>query len=444
MATKIESGNTTFDANIANETFVMGVEALLTTAGGQDGINAGTSLGGRVFRIAGNIDAGQVGISVNNDPAATADKIFIGATGVVAGTDGGIVADSGHVEVENKGWLTSDFNPVVADCETFLLRNSGVIETSGDTAVISSGDFTTLINAGSILAESFNTIALNGEFELINSGLIQSLSADAIRLAFTAEASGKIVNNGTIIADDDAIVAGAAAANIKIINRGNILGDVDLTFANGTNVIDNRDGRIVGNVTGGNEGDKLLLHKDSLVTGTINGDTGDDIYVVSNPNLNLVEGAGADIDTVRSFVSFSFAALANFENLALLGTKNINATGNAKDNLLTGNSGKNQLNGDAGIDTLRGGKGNDTLTGGSEADVFIYKTGDGKDVITDMTVTADQIDLTGLGVVTSINDLFNNHLFTDGDDVLVKGSNGDLIRLTNVVIEELSADNFIV
>jgi len=74
----------------------MGVEALLATADGLDGIDAGTSLGGRVFRIGGEIDAGQFGIVINNDPAA-ADKIFIGTTGIVAGTDRAILADNGKV-----------------------------------------------------------------------------------------------------------------------------------------------------------------------------------------------------------------------------------------------------------------------------------------------------------------------------------------------------------
>jgi hypothetical protein len=41
------------------------------------------------------------------------------------------------------------------------------------------------------------------------------------------------------------------------------------------------------------------------------------------------------------------------------------------------------LNGGAGNDTLWGGKKNDTLTGGDGSDIFIYRAGDGNDVIAD-------------------------------------------------------------
>ena len=50
---------------------------------------------------------------------------------------------------------------------------------------------------------------------------------------------------------------------------------------------------------------------------------------------------------------------ANLENLTLTGVLNLNATGNALDNVLTGNSGDNKLYGMKGNDTLVGGAGDD-------------------------------------------------------------------------------------
>ena len=73
--------------------------------------------------------------------------------------------------------------------------------------------------------------------------------------------------------------------------------------------------------------------------------------------------------------------LPNVENLKLIGTNNIDGTGNNGNNVLTGNSannilnglgGNDDLNGDAGNDFLTGGSGADILTGGAGGDKFIY------------------------------------------------------------------------
>jgi len=56
--------------------------------------------------------------------------------------------------------------------------------------------------------------------------------------------------------------------------------------------------------------------------------------------------------------------------------------GNGADNL-TGGSQTDLLVGNAGVDTLNGGGGNDTLLGGSGFDTYVYRVGDGQDVISD-------------------------------------------------------------
>ena len=86
-------------------------------------------------------------------------------------------------------------------------------------------------------------------------------------------------------------------------------------------------------------------------------------------------------------------------NLTLTGTSNINATGNASNNLLNGNDYNNALDGGAGNDTLIGGLGADTLIGGLGADTLIGGLGNdkltgglGKDVFIFNTATANNID----------------------------------------------------
>ncbi len=59
--------------------------------------------------------------------------------------------------------------------------------------------------------------------------------------------------------------------------------------------------------------------------------------------------------------------------------------GGEGDDSLEGSSGNDKLYGQGGNDYLDGGFGNDTLSGGEGADLFIYYSGDGKDVITDFS-----------------------------------------------------------
>jgi len=80
--------------------------------------------------------------------------------------------------------------------------------------------------------------------------------------------------------------------------------------------------------------------------------------------------------TISSTVSYTLGA--SEDNLVLLGTDNINGSGNAGNNRITGNAGANVLNGLGGNDWLDAGggndvlylDGNDTVNGGSGADMF--------------------------------------------------------------------------
>ena len=96
------------------------------------------------------------------------------------------------------------------------------------------------------------------------------------------------------------------------------------------------------------------------------GGLGDDTYVVDNKEDVASEANGDGTDTVLSSISFSLAdskhAIGSIENLTLTGSGNINATGNALDNILIGNSGNNVLTGGWGGDTLDGGDGSDTAS----------------------------------------------------------------------------------
>lgn len=90
---------------------------------------------------------------------------------------------------------------------------------------------------------------------------------------------------------------------------------------------------------------------------TMIGGAGDDIYLVDNVNDVIVEQPNEGTDTVRATVSYTLSA--NVENLVLLGTADLAATGNGSANIITGNAGRNVIDGKGGTDKLDGQDGGD-------------------------------------------------------------------------------------
>jgi Ca2+-binding RTX toxin-like protein len=135
----------------------------------------------------------------------------------------------------------------------------------------------------------------------------------------------------------------------------------------------------------------------------MSGGGGNDTYIVDNVGDRANEAAAAGTDSVLA--SVSFVLRANVENLTLTGGANLNATGNAHDNVLTGNDGLNILNAGAGADTLAGGAGNDVLRGGADNDQLTGDAGIDRfdffeapgaanaDLITDFTSGVDKVRL---------------------------------------------------
>ncbi len=112
----------------------------------------------------------------------------------------------------------------------------------------------------------------------------------------------------------------------------------------------------------------------------MDGGDGNDIYFVDNVG-DLVAEQFTDllggVDEIRSSVSYSIGDIFGsngfaIENITLLGSGNINATGNSINNVLVGNSGANILNGLGGDDTFLGGSGNDIYDGGDGFDTIDY------------------------------------------------------------------------
>jgi Ca2+-binding RTX toxin-like protein len=152
---------------------------------------------------------------------------------------------------------------------------------------------------------------------------------------------------------------------------------------------------------------------------SLSGGDGNDTYGV-NTSSDVVTENGTGIDTIRSSISFSIAALTNIENLTLATTgSNHSATGNENNNEIIGNNGNNTLTGSGGNDILIGGSGLDTLNGGNNDDIL--NGGLGRDNLTGGSGT-DRFVLGG-------NSIFNSSTY--GFDTIVDFADGiDRIALT--------------
>ena len=109
------------------------------------------------------------------------------------------------------------------------------------------------------------------------------------------------------------------------------------------------------NLAGGAGNDTL---EGGAGTDTLAGGAGADTFVVADADDIIVEAAGQGWDKVQSSAA-SMVLPSNVERMELLGSANIDGTGNSLSNELTGNSGNNILDGGGAVDVMRGGLGDD-------------------------------------------------------------------------------------
>ncbi|WP_425067150.1 matrixin family metalloprotease [Reyranella sp.] len=245
--------------------------------------------------------------------------------------------------------------------------------------------------------------------------------------------AGNNVLDGGLGADD---MAGGAGDDTYIVdNAGDVTFEVD-GFGSDT-VLSSITWTLQANV------ENLTLTGSSAINGTGNwlanwlvgnagintlaGSGGNDTYVVGLGDV-VIEQAGEGIDTVRSSVNFTLGA--NVENLTLIGSGDINGTGNSIGNVLFGNAGNNVLDGGAGNDTMSGGLGDDTYYVETDLDVVIEEANAGRDkVFASFTyVLGDAVEdltLTGTGSISAIGNALNNALVGNSGNNALDGSIGD-------------------
>jgi Ca2+-binding RTX toxin-like protein len=160
---------------------------------------------------------------------------------------------------------------------------------------------------------------------------------------------------------------------------------------------------------------------------TLIGGSGDDTYSIHDSGDIVVELAGEGTDTVTAWASYTLPD--QVETLVLAGSyyggpADLRGTGNAQDNLIIGNEGLNTLAGTAGSDTLIGGAGNDT---------YVFRRGDGQDLIvgTEMRWAEDELDTLAISGIAP----GEMQLTIDGVD-LVLSSGADRITIENFYADQ--------
>ena len=109
--------------------------------------------------------------------------------------------------------------------------------------------------------------------------------------------------------------------------------------------------------------------------------------------------------------------------------------------VLSGGVGNDAIYGEQGQDLLDGGQGDDTLIGGQGADFFVFRPGNGQDVIEDFEVGIDRIAFYDLGLDT-VQDLL---LLAQevGQDVVFDLTDGDVLTLQGAQLTEIEQDTLL-
>ncbi|AMN43777.1 family 16 glycosylhydrolase [Rhodoplanes sp. Z2-YC6860] len=295
--------------------------------------------------------------------------------------------------------------------DTFIISKGGGSDTITDFTAGSGGDYLKIANYGFSTFSSFiaaasqsgqdTVVALgNGETLTLKNVLATKLLAGNVLL------SNDLPGDGDIITQVVTPPSGASTRWFSVTSGSTATGTAgnDQFSTSGSNI-------------------------------TVIGGAGDDIYNIADAaTTKIVEAVDGGIDTVQSWYTYSLPTDQYVENLSLMGTGNINGTGNDLSNLITGNSANN---------IITGGLGSDTFTGGGGADTFLIFKGTGMKTVTDFATSGAGADVLKLdGFSWGSFDALKAQMRQIGNDTVIWLGGSDSVLLKNVQISSLTAANF--
>ena len=362
-----------------------------------------------------------------------------------------LTGNSGHNVLNGLGGLDTliggagnDAYVIDQAAELDLVKEN--VNEGSDTLVLEYGVQTsTLIDLNSNTLSNFENVTVNGTgtFNVLGNDRGNSLVGNAFANNLQGGAGNDMLDGGagsdTLMGgtgDDVYIINSLEDSLVEFANEGTDLVRTSVSYTLGANIEYsellgtaslNLTGNELNNALTGNDGNNILdggLGADRMIGGA-----GNDIYMVDNIGDVVVENGFANYDEV--YASVNYTLTTDIESLYLMGSDNLNGTGNYSDNRIAGNSGNNVLDGGYGTDTLIGGLGNDTYIVDNSGDQIIEETNEGYDVVrasVSYALSANIEEAVLLGNASAVlagNDLNNVLTGNSGDNTLNGGIGAD-------------------
>ena len=309
----------------------------------------------------------------------------------ISGTDMYVNLDSGISEGEGTDTLISIENVRTGAGDDFIRGSDvGNVLEAGDGAdkLVSQGGNDLLYSGGGddqLFAGNGNDRVYGGDgFDLLSfdEGVIDVTFSLAVQRA-------QETNIGSVYAEQVEAVAGTLGNDhISGNTQDNVLkgadGDDTLSGGVGSDTIYGDDGADTFIVISGDGDDQYF------------GGSGSDWLDFSNAALEVRVNLTRSTQSVGTYGNDQFDSIENI----IGGTDDDTLIGNSDKNILNGGKGDDYLDGGLeadtligglGIDTIFGAEGADTLEGGAGEDIFVFKAGNGKDLIVDFSIEEGDI-----------------------------------------------------
>ena len=208
-------------------------------------------------------------------------------------------------------------------------------------------------------------------------------------------------------------------------------------FANGTVIND-----LTSSISGiASENDIILSGSttDAYLLGSadvnVSGNNSGNVIVGNSGNNNLSGGNGNDI--IYGVSGNNTLNGGNGTDIIYGGTGDDSINGGNGNDIIYGGAGDDSINGGNGNDTIYGGAGNDTLNGGNGDDTFIFGSGDGNDIITysngsDTVQFNTTVDKLNIAIYKQGSDIIIDYGETAGQDIVtIKSNYAETITLSD-------------